>query len=170
MQDIDAVEREERSERLVTIKWEYIVIIVLGFLLITFFLIIILLLWKIHTLKNAIQMTSDYVPSAITQNLYTEHTVKMKDLSQPFVSVQTQIENPNLQLYDSSSDISSARQCCSDKHTDLSFCSESSDSGHTSVFEGVSMGWSVHRSMATVRRFTAERQVCMFITATLTST
>ena len=43
-------------------------------------------------------------------------------------------ENCNLQLVSSSSDISSHHQCCSDKHTDSSICSDSSDSGHTSVY------------------------------------
>ena len=68
-----------------------------------------------------------------TTRNYTEHPSKNNYVIQPFISAKAPIEKDNLQLFDSSSDISSALQCCTDKHTDSSFCSESSASGHTSV-------------------------------------
>ena len=47
----------------------------------------------------------------------------------------SKVENDSPQLYSSSSDISIPPQFCSEKHTDSSFCSDSSHSGgNTSVY------------------------------------
>eukprot|EP00092_Neocalanus_flemingeri_P073131 GFUD01090177.1.p1 GENE.GFUD01090177.1~~GFUD01090177.1.p1 ORF type:complete len:209 (+),score=44.92 GFUD01090177.1:35-628(+) len=144
---IGTIEREERSEIQHFLKWEYVIIGVLALLLIIFLFIIMSLLRRIHTLKKQLSTSSPRTPSAISNNLYSAcptspleksnnfklHDPKSEDL-QLYNSPTTNTENTNLQLFTSSSDISSTPQCCSDKHTDSSGCSDSSDSGHTSVY------------------------------------
>ena len=75
LQDIDKVEREERSDRRIIIKWEYIVISVLGFLVLTFFLIIISLARRISILKSYPDSSSTHIHSAMTENLYTQYPI-----------------------------------------------------------------------------------------------
>eukprot|EP00090_Calanus_glacialis_P012356 TRINITY_DN20883_c0_g2_i1.p1 TRINITY_DN20883_c0_g2~~TRINITY_DN20883_c0_g2_i1.p1 ORF type:complete len:188 (-),score=29.94 TRINITY_DN20883_c0_g2_i1:167-730(-) len=123
-QDINAVEREVRSETQDSIVWEHVIIMVLGCLLVIFFFIIISLLWRIHTLKIHSYSTSSQIPSIVSDNVYIKSPGESND----------KLEKSNLQMFSSSSDISSPPQCCSDKCTDSSFYSDSPESSHTSVY------------------------------------
>ena len=137
------IERKERSDSQHIFSWEYTVICTLACILIIFLFIIISLLRRIHVLKRNIIPSSTHIPCTISDHLYSacpasqgekilqkkgEHLLYLK-------SPNSQIEDTNLQLFSSSSDISSTPQCCSDKRTDSSFCSYSSDSGHNSVYK-----------------------------------
>merc|ERR1712106_249346 len=133
VQDILFVQREERSDPVTVICWEYIVIFVLGCLLITFLLIILTLLWKIYVLKNTLKSAPNLIPTDISENLYSQTPNYKSDVIQPFITSKPEHEKANLQLFSSSSDMSSPYQCCSDIHTDSSFYSDSSDGNPTSV-------------------------------------
>ena len=139
---IGTIEREERSDSQHLINWEYVIIGVLACLLIIFFFIIISLFRRMHNLKKHVNFSPTHIPSEISDNLYSECPISLaekipqgkSDNLQVFTSTNISSERTDLQLFTSSSDISSTPQCCSDKHTDSSFCSDSSDSGHTSVY------------------------------------
>jgi len=116
--EVQIVEREERSDPKVFITWEYIVIIILGILNIFLVIIICYLTGRVQKLKSCNSTT--HLPSKISENLYIQCPEKNQ---------KTKVNN--LQLFESSSDLSTPLQCCSDKHTDSSLCSDS-ESGHTS--------------------------------------
>ena len=119
------------------IAWDHVVIIVLGCLLAIFFFIIISLLWRIYTLKIQIYSTSSQMPSIISECLKESIDVLLP-------SAHNKLEKSNLQMFSSSSDISSPPQCFSDKNIDSSFCSDSSDSGHTSLYRKSPMDAPTH--------------------------
>ena len=89
---------------------------------------IIALSKRIQKLKSC--TSSTHIPSALSANLYTQCPVyDKKDKDNSRLKTHPQVDN--LQLFYSSSDLSTPMQCCSDKHTDSSQYSDS-DSGHTS--------------------------------------
>jgi len=122
-----AIEREERSDRQYIVHWEYAVICTLAFLLLIFLFIIISLLMSIRILKTKLHSSSITIPSAMKNNIYSPCPTSQGEKN-------TQSEETNLHLFTSSSDISSTPHSCIDKHTESSFCSNSSESGHNSVY------------------------------------
>jgi len=127
-QDIQDVDKSERSDPKQVYKWEYIVISVLGFVLFILLHIIINLTRRIQKLKTS--TSSTHIPSAIAENLYTQCPVNDKK-KENNPTIKKHRDDANLQLFDSSSDLSTPMQCCSEKHTDSSIISDS-DSDHAS--------------------------------------
>jgi len=154
-----AIERKERSDSQHIISWEFTVICVLACLLLIFIFIIITLLSRIHILKRHIKSSSSHIPCALSENLYTACPVSQgektnKNNDDPYLnSPKSQKEKTNLHLFTSSSDISSTPPCCSDKHTDSSFCSDSSDSGHASLYRQTPTPTPTHPSYHPTQHF-----------------
>ena len=128
-QDVQTLERVERSEAPLSIRWENITIVVLGIAIFICLLIIMILLRKINSLKNNIKKRTKLISTDDSKDIYNE-----KPKAEPEEQRRYSLSAKPIQvLYNSSSDLSTPPQCCGDKFTDSSFCSDSSECGNTSL-------------------------------------
>lgn len=132
--DMEMVNKAKRSDRENVFTWEHIVIIILGFLLFLFLIVIIFLTKRIQRLKYC--SSSTHLASAFSENIYTQCPINEKEKERTSRLENLGAKNPSpevdhLQLFDSSSDLSTQMQYCSDKHTDSSVISDS-ESDHIS--------------------------------------
>jgi len=125
---LKTIEKAERSESHLIMTWEYLVILVLSIVIVIAILIIMILVRKLKSLKDNARR-STLIPAKISENIFIDDS--KNNLPRELFHTNKKKEKDTLQLYNSSSDLSTPPQYCSDQYTDSSFCSDSSDCGNT---------------------------------------